>query len=322
MYQSRSQAHVENRNCIIRETSSGADSKGDITCDMDLELYIAKAEIKAKQLIVIDGSTAFERCNGEPPRTVNSSFAASAVEDIDACIERTNDIDAKVVGQIYRRCNAMMEFKVIHSDKRSRCNRGHLQACRSKANPTTCWVTDKTGKPLHLRVDSLRPLSVCVTERLMPKGNDWNCVGKLGVSSPSLLLTINRPKSVIGCLRSATLGSSGLQCGQTMKAKTLRTIGSAPLTSTSLTLSPWTVLKSFVVLTFKLANSQPQPLLCWKISDMNTSPLLSWPSSQGDCKQYIMLLHVSRFGCFTWPPEPISPPLRTICMLCYCDAAP
>jgi hypothetical protein len=209
VYQSRSQAHVENRNRIISETLSGADSKGDITCDMDLELYIAEAEIKANQLIVTDGSTAFERCSGEPPRTVNASLAAPAVENIEACIERMNDIDAKVVGQIYRRCNAMMEFKAIHSDKRSRYNRAHLLAKETRrvaqkfeftegemvsyggrkvslnslepagsANPTTCWVTDKNGKSLHVRVDSLRPLSVDVSEKLMPKGDDWNCIGK------------------------------------------------------------------------------------------------------------------------------------------------
>ena len=73
---------------------------GDIACDMDLELYMAEAEIKANQLIVVDGSTAFERCNGEPPRIVNVSLAAPAVENIEACIERMNDIDAKVIGKI------------------------------------------------------------------------------------------------------------------------------------------------------------------------------------------------------------------------------
>ena len=93
---------------------------------MDLELYIAEAESKASQLIVTDGSAAFERCNGEPPSNVNASLAAPTVENIEACIERMNDIDAKVVGQVYRHCNAMMEFKAIHSDKRSRYNRAHL----------------------------------------------------------------------------------------------------------------------------------------------------------------------------------------------------
>jgi len=114
-----------------------------------------------------------------------------------------------VVGQIYRRCNAMMEFKAIHSDKRSRYNRAHLLAKETQrvaqkfeftegemvsyggrkvslnslepagsANPTTCWVTDKNGKSLHVRVDSLRPLSVDVSEKLMSKGDNWNCIGK------------------------------------------------------------------------------------------------------------------------------------------------
>ena len=96
------------------------------------ELYIVEAEIKANQLIVTDGSTAFERCNGDPPRIVNASLAAPAVENIEACIERMNAIDAKTVGQIDRRCNAMMEFKAIHPDKRSRYNRAHLLGKESK----------------------------------------------------------------------------------------------------------------------------------------------------------------------------------------------
>ena len=89
VYQSRSQAHVENRNRIISETLNGADSKRDITCDMDLELYIAEAEIKANQLIVTDGSTDFERCSREPPRTVNTSLAAPAVENSRSLHEST-----------------------------------------------------------------------------------------------------------------------------------------------------------------------------------------------------------------------------------------
>ena len=55
-------------------------------------------------------------------------------------------------------------------------------------HPTTCWVTDKAGKSLHVRVGSLRPLSVDVAEKLMPKGDDWNAVGKFVVfDSPDAL---------------------------------------------------------------------------------------------------------------------------------------
>jgi len=98
----------------------------------------------------------------------------------------------------------MMEFKAIQSDKRARYNRAQLLSKESKRvaskfkyavgemvsyggrkvtldslepagseNPTTCWVTDRTGKSLHVRIDSLRPLSVDVAEKLMPKGTDW-----------------------------------------------------------------------------------------------------------------------------------------------------
>ena len=206
VYQSRSQAHVENRNKIISDTLNDAEAKGDITCDLDIELYVAEAEMKAHQLVITDGTTAFERCNGEPPRTVNASLSAPGMEAeaIEGCIERMNKIDADLVSKIYSRCNSMMEFKAIQSDKRARYNRAQLLSKESKRvaskfkyvvgemvsyggrkvtldslepagseSPTTCWVTDRTGKSLHVRIDSLRPLSVDVAEKLMPKGTDW-----------------------------------------------------------------------------------------------------------------------------------------------------
>ena len=214
VYQSRSQAHVENRNKIISETLNDAVAKGDINSDLDAELYVAEAEIKANQLITTDGSTAFERCSGQPPRTVNASLSAPSMDadEIEGCIERMNGINATVVSAIYRRCNALMEYKAMQSDKRSRYNRANLLGKESKKitekfkytegemvsyggrkvslnslepagseHPTTCWVTDKTGKSLHVRVDSLRPLSVDVAEKLMPKGDDWNAVDKFVV---------------------------------------------------------------------------------------------------------------------------------------------
>ena len=214
VYQSRSQAHVENRNKILSETFSDAIAKGDINSDLDAELYVAEAEIKANQLITTDGSTAFERCSGQAPRTVNASLSAPSMEadEIEGCIERMNDINGKIVSAIYRRCNALMEYKAMQSDKRSRYNRANLLSKESKKvtekfkytegemvsyggrkvslnslepagseHPTTCWVTDKTGRSLHVRVDSLRPLSVDVAEKLMPKGDDWNAVEKFVV---------------------------------------------------------------------------------------------------------------------------------------------
>ena len=210
VYQSRSQAHVENRNRIISETLQAAEAKGDITCDLDLELYIAESEIKANQLVVTDGTTAFERCFGEPPRTVNASLSAPHMDsdDIEACVDSLNKIDGNMVRSIFDRCNSLMKFKAQQTDKRSRYNRAQLLNKESKritskfeytvgsmvsyggrkvtldslepagsSNPTTCWVTDRTGKSLHVRVDSLRPLSVDVDEKLMPKGEDWRREG-------------------------------------------------------------------------------------------------------------------------------------------------
>ena len=119
VYQSRSQAHIENRNRIISEVIHSAVAKGDITCDTDLELYIAEAEIKGFQLIETDGSPAFERCTGELPRTVNSSLSAPMMEadDLERCVERLNDMDAKLARSVYSRCNSLMEYKAIMSDK-------------------------------------------------------------------------------------------------------------------------------------------------------------------------------------------------------------
>ena len=44
VYQSRSQAQIENRNRIISEVIHSAVAKGEIRCDTDLELYIVEAE--------------------------------------------------------------------------------------------------------------------------------------------------------------------------------------------------------------------------------------------------------------------------------------
>ena len=106
---------------------------------------------------------------------MNSSLSAPGMEseETEACIERTNDLDAKVMPHIYRHCNNLMEFKAVQSDKRSRYNRAQLLSKESKRvswsfkytvgemvsyggrkvtldsleppdseNPTTCWVTD------------------------------------------------------------------------------------------------------------------------------------------------------------------------------------
>ena len=202
VYNSRSQAHIENRNRIISEVLAGAVSKGDVTNDTDLELYIAEAEIRAFQLVETDGSTAFERCIGEPPRTVNSSLSAPGMEqeELEACLERLNDLDRDLAKSVYRRCGSLMEYKAVQVDKRARYNRAHLLAKEAQKkttkhsyqvgslvslggrkvtldsleppdsdDPTTCWVSDRNGKSLHVRVDSLRPLSANIDEKLMPK---------------------------------------------------------------------------------------------------------------------------------------------------------
>jgi hypothetical protein len=49
---------------------------------------------------------------------------------------------------------------------------------QGSAEPHTAWVTDKLGKKLHVRYDSLKPLSVGVDEKLMPKSlEDWQQTG-------------------------------------------------------------------------------------------------------------------------------------------------
>ena len=202
VYNSRSQAHIENRNKIISDVLAGAVAEGDVTNDTDLELYVAEAEIRALQVIETDGTTAFERCTGEPPRTVNSSLSAPGIDPdkIDECIDRISGMDKELARTVYNRCKSLMQFKAIQTDKRSRYNRAHLLAKEARKvtikhryevgamvslggrkvtldaleppdsdDPTTCWVTDRNGKALHVRVDSLRPLAAEVNEKLMPK---------------------------------------------------------------------------------------------------------------------------------------------------------
>ena len=155
-------------------------------------------------------------------------------DEIKGCIDRMNGINATVVSAIYRRCNALMEYKAMQSDKRSRYNRANLLGKESKRitekfkytegemvsyggrkvslnslepagseHPTTCWVTDKTGKSLHVRVDSLRPLSVDVAEKLMPKGDEWNAVGKFVV--------FDSPDGLSGGIVTATASSGTIR---------------------------------------------------------------------------------------------------------------
>ena len=66
--------------------------------------------------------------------TVNSSLSAPGMDskEVEACIQRMDDLDAKVVSHIYHHCNNLMEFKAIQSDKRSRYSRAQLQSKESK----------------------------------------------------------------------------------------------------------------------------------------------------------------------------------------------
>ena len=236
VYQSRSQAHIENRNRILSEVIQGAVAKGDITCDTDLELYIAEAEIKGFQLIETDNSTAFERCTGEKPRTMNSSLSAPMMDadDFERCIDRLNEMDAKLARSVYSRCKSLMEYKAIMSDKRARYNRANLlgkEAGRKtvkhsyaagsmvslggrkvtldrleppgSSDPTTCWVTDKNGKILHVRVDSIRPLAADIDEKLMPKDQSWKTLGSFIIYdteaglSGGVILTLNSDNTIV-----------------------------------------------------------------------------------------------------------------------------
>ena len=57
-------------------------------------------------------------------------------------------------------------------------------------NLTTCWATNHNGRSLHVRVDSLRPLSVDVAEKLMPKGDDSR--------SPGTFIVFDTPDGISG----------------------------------------------------------------------------------------------------------------------------
>ena len=58
-------------------------------------------------------------------------------------------------------------------------------------DPTTAWVTDSNGKRLHVRYDSLKPLSVGMDEKIMPKAaSDTLAVGMLTAYETEAGLTI------------------------------------------------------------------------------------------------------------------------------------
>ena len=100
------------------------------SCDTDLELYIAESEIRAHQIIETDGSTSFERCTGEMPRTVNSSLFAPVIyaDGLEQCIDRLSGMEAKAIRSIYGHCQSLMEYKVIQTDKRARYNKANCWA--------------------------------------------------------------------------------------------------------------------------------------------------------------------------------------------------
>jgi hypothetical protein len=123
-------------------------------------------------------------------------------DELEQCIDRLTDMEAKVTRSIYGHCQSLMEYKAIQTDKRARYNKANLLGKETNKKstrheytvgllvsfggrkvtlnsleppdaecPTTCWVTDKVGKSLHVRVDSLRPLSADIDR--MPKDKSW-----------------------------------------------------------------------------------------------------------------------------------------------------
>ena len=224
VYNSRSQAHIETRNRLISEALDAAAAKGDVTCDSDLELYVAEAEMKGNQIIVTDGSTTFERTTGEPARSIACTSAAPALteEELTTAIENLNGFEQSTVTNIYDRCASLMHFKALQTDKRARYNRAHLLDKESRkqtvkydlqdgelvsmggrkvtldskeppgsTDPTTAWVTDSNGKRLHVRYDSLKPLSVGMDEKIMPKvPSDALAIGMLTAYETEAGLTI------------------------------------------------------------------------------------------------------------------------------------
>ena len=47
-------------------------------------------------------------------------------DDLERCVERLNDMDAKLARSVYSRCISLMEYKAIVSDKQARYNRANL----------------------------------------------------------------------------------------------------------------------------------------------------------------------------------------------------
>ena len=62
-------------------------------------------------------------------------------DDLERCVERLNDMDAKLARSVYSRCNRLMEYKAVMSDKRAHYNRANLlgkEAGRKTVKHTYC----------------------------------------------------------------------------------------------------------------------------------------------------------------------------------------
>ena len=49
-------------------------------------------------------------------------------DHLETCMDRLNELDQDLARTVYKRCESLMEFKALQSDKRVRYNRPHLLA--------------------------------------------------------------------------------------------------------------------------------------------------------------------------------------------------
>jgi hypothetical protein len=113
---------TETRNNAAQEVITEMGAKGDVTCRVDMDIYIAKAVMKRNMVIRSAGSTVFERTHGVEPSTTASWMVA--IPDMEAEIAALSGDNAedsrRLIALINSQVQSLMATHRATQDKRAR----------------------------------------------------------------------------------------------------------------------------------------------------------------------------------------------------------
>jgi hypothetical protein len=100
---------TETRNNAAQEAITEMGATGDVTCRVDMDIYIAKAVMKRNMVIVSAGSTVFQRTHGVEPSTTASWMVAKP--DMEAEIAALSGDNADFMLDIFDKFNIQVSIK-------------------------------------------------------------------------------------------------------------------------------------------------------------------------------------------------------------------